>query len=70
MALIDVTLWGAAEGVGPELANAIITKYELYRPSNGSHEWFYDDNPKVPVRHLDPDARVPDHEKIFPKGKK
>lgn len=68
--LIDITLWGIAEGSGgPEMANIAITKYRLNQPANGSHEWFIDDKEHNPVRHLDPHARVPDHEKIFPKHK-
>lgn len=67
-ALIDTTLWGIANGKdGPEAANAAIVKYKLDRPANGEHEWFDDDFDYNPIKHLDPSARVPDSEKIFPK---
>lgn len=70
--LIDVTLWAVAQGDGPEKANTIITKYELNRPANGSHDWFDDeyDFEKPHVSHLDPTFKTPDHWKTMPTKKR
>ena len=69
-ALIDITLWAVAAKEGPEVANSLITQFELSRPANGSHEWFDDDITRNKVIHLDPNFRVPDEDKIFPGDKK
>jgi hypothetical protein len=69
-AIIDNILWAVAETDGPELANALITQYELSRPSNGSHEYFEDGQERNRVIHIDPDFEVPDEWRMKKRKKK
>lgn len=69
-ALIDITLWGVAAKEGPDVANQLITRFELNRPALGSHEWFDSDETLPHVIHLDPNFKVPDEDKIFPTDKR
>ena len=68
--LIDNILWAVAETDGPELANSLITQYELSRPSFGSHEYFEDGQERNRVIHLDPNFVVPDEWRMKKKRKK
>lgn len=69
-AVIDTILWSVAAKEGPEVANSLITQFDLARPANGSHEWFDDDITRLPVIHLDPNFKVPDEDKIYPGDKR
>ena len=68
-AIIDNILWAVGETDGPEMANALITQYELSRPFYGSHEYFEDGQERNRVIDIDPDFVVPDEWRIK-KGKK
>ena len=68
--MVDLTLWSVSEGEGAELANAVITRYELHRPCNGSHQYFDVEGQETPyVIVLDPNAVVPDCDRIYPSEK-
>ena len=68
--LIDNTLWAVAAKEGPEVANSLITQFELHRPAYGSHEWFDDDITRNKVIHLDPNFKVPEDWRIRPGDKR
>lgn len=69
-AVIDNILWAVAAQEGPEVANSLITQYELDRPANGSHEWFHDDVEKNPVVHLHKNYEFTSDDRIMPGDKR
>lgn len=69
-ALIDITLWAVAAQEGPELANSLLTQFDLSRPANGSHEPFDDDITRKKVIHLDPNFKVPEEWRVRPGDKR
>ena len=68
--VIDNILWAVSAKEGPEVANALITQFELSRPANGSHEFFDDDITRNKVIHLSDDFKVPEDWRIRPGDKK
>ncbi len=64
-ALIDITLWSVAAKEGPDVANGLISQFELNKVFNGSHDWFDSDETLPYVIHIDPNFKIPDEDRIF-----
>lgn len=40
---INLVLWGVAKDHGPDVANSLILRYDLFYECMGGHNWFDDD---------------------------
>lgn len=69
-ALIDNILWAVAKGVSPNIANCLNTQYELSKSWHGSHEYFDDGVERNRVIHIDPNFKIPDSWRIFPRDRR
>jgi len=65
-ALVSNVLWAVKAGDGGDACDSLIFTYELHRPYNGSHDWFVENEDRLPVIHLDPNFKTPDADKIYP----